>query len=88
MEIKKRDTQQEKRECFECWRRRFRKEMTAAAQLLKTELPVAFESLISKREKEEKEVREKLISVRDEIHELRLLAGDHYLGRYSDDEKK
>jgi len=77
----------DKKECYECWRRQFRKEMTEKAGASDLDLAKEFNILISKREEELESVREKFTSLRDEIQELRLLAGDHFMGRYVDEEE-
>lgn len=88
MANKKKEEDKDKRECYECWRRRFRREMTEMARASKMDLPSAFDQYITEREERSKEVRTTLIDLRDESLELRLLAGDHYMNRYVDHEKK
>jgi len=72
----------DKKECYECWRRKFRREMTEAANIPSSDMATEFNKSISKREEELERKREEFTSLRDEIQELRLLAGDHFMGRY------
>lgn len=85
---KKGDGGEDRRECYDCWRRRYRRDMTAQAQAAVSELPVTFDVWITEKEEKSKELREQLMLLRDEMLELRLLAGDHYMGRYEDNEEK
>jgi hypothetical protein len=80
--------EEDRRKCYDCWRRRFRREMTEQAGALGQPLSASFNAIITKREEESKELRERLMLLRDETLELQILAGDHYMGRYVEHEKK
>ena len=77
----------DKKECYDCWRRRFRREMTEKATASGSDMAKELNLLITKREEDLESVREKFTSLRDEIQELRLLAGDHFMDRYVDTEE-
>jgi hypothetical protein len=77
-----------KKECYDCWRREFRREMTEKAIASGPDMAKEFDRLITKREEDLEIVREKFTSLRDEIQELRLLAGDHFMDRYVEHEEE
>jgi hypothetical protein len=78
----------DKKECYDCWRRRFRREMTEKAQASNSEMAKEFDAYIREREGVLESLREKFTTLRDEILELRLLAGDHFMNRYVAQEEK
>jgi hypothetical protein len=78
----------DKKECYDCWRRRFRREMTEKAKASNSEIAKEFDVYISEREGVLESLREKFTTLRDEILELRLLAGDHFMNRYNEHEER
>jgi hypothetical protein len=78
----------DKKECYDCWRRRFRRDMTEKAQASNSEIAKVFDTDIRERESVLESLREKFTTLRDEILELRLLAGDHFMNRYEEHEEK
>lgn len=86
--VVKENKEPSKKECYDCWRRRFRREMTENAMASGSDMAKEFDRLITKREEDLESVREKFTALRDEIQELRLLAGDHFMGRYVEHEER
>lgn len=73
---------QEKKECAECWRRKFREEVLARMQELSYKRKLdALNFEIDRREEELNTLDEDANRLQAEIKELRMIAGDTALSR-------
>ena len=74
--------------CRDCWRERFRKEMMDLLEVDGIDASRFFNEELTSREKLYDEMRLEARDVYDEIIEVRALAGDVFMNRYSKEEKK
>lgn len=87
-ERKVKKSNREEDTCRDCWRKRFREDLMELLSSTGSDASVFFNDELALREKLYDEMRLEARDVYDEITEVRALAGDVFMNRYSEEEKK